>query len=539
MTSDSETETEPEEETPSTWRLKALHTPEDTPALQITVEGISLGRAESNQVILPSEDFPGVSSTHARVVVRNGSVHLEDLGSKNGTYIAGEAISRVSLEHGDVFELGKGGPRFVVLSPSDVDQTVVVTKHLLPPRRSMGADTVEMVRERLGIPAHTKVTDVVTRENRRNTYLLVVVLLVLVLGGIYGVSALQQHGTEMDALRQRIDEELVAATHELDEHRLAWDSRVEKMESDYQRAYRENKQGLVKERDRLAAQMKTRGSAVDLAKLAKDLEAANKRIARFDPVNLKQNRIVIVNDVRRAVVLVEVTQTFVEPKTKEKLYIDRRPGQGFNANIKKQGELYVQESTGSGFCFTPDGFILTNAHVVLKKDAKETLRLGPLVLDSAVKLEVVFSNTDRRIPAKLMDWVSLDGKDLALIKIDPFPGMPRLAGINTLRKRPVLSTPVYLLGFPLGKRALQEGETVIASTFRGIVSRKVNEFFQVDAAVHPGNSGGPVIDEEGRVIGVVVGMQRISADEAASDMGYIIPIDRATALWPYKPGRKR
>jgi S1-C subfamily serine protease/pSer/pThr/pTyr-binding forkhead associated (FHA) protein len=538
MSSDSESNEEPT----AMWRLKALHTSEDSPSLTITAEGLSLGRSDSNDIILPSEDFPGVSSTHARVVARNGSIHLEDLGSKNGTYIAGEAISRVSLEHGDVFELGKGGPRFVVLRPSEVHQTVVVSQHLVPPRRKMGADTVEMVREKLGIPAHTKVTEVVTRENRRNTYLLLLVLIVLIGGGIFGIGALNKQGSEMEAMRTRIDKQLVAASARLDSTLLEWGSRVEKFETDYDRAYREHKNALETERDRLTAEIekKARGSVAGISKLKKDLEEANKRIARFDPVNVEQAKIAVINDVRGAVVLVEVTQTFIDRKTKRVLYVDRPGPSGFDPNLEKRGALYTSESTGSGFCFTSDGYILTNAHVILKKDAKETLSLGPdLVLDSEVKIEVVFSGTERRISAKLKDWESKGGEDLALLKIDPFPDMPRLGGINPKRDRPVLSTPVYLLGFPLGTRALQQGKTVIASTFRGIVSRHVDDFMQVDAAVHPGNSGGPVINEQGHVIGVVVGMQRISAKEAASDMGYIIPIDRARAIWPYKPGRNR
>ena len=105
---------------------------------------------------------------------------------------------------------------------------------------------------------------------------------------------------------------------------------------------------------------------------------------------------------------------------------------------------------------------------------------------------------------------------------------------ENLISRPTAGSDVYLLGFPLGKRALQDGRTVIASAFRGIVSRNVAGFLQVDAAVHPGNSGGPVIDEGGRVIGVVVGMQRINDREAAEDMGFIIPIDLAGEIWPHR-----
>ncbi|MEE9125973.1 MAG: serine protease, partial [Planctomycetota bacterium] len=107
---------------------------------------------------------------------------------------------------------------------------------------------------------------------------------------------------------------------------------------------------------------------------------------------------------------------------------------------------------------------------------------------------------------------------------------------------PTLGTEVFVLGFPLGMKALQEGERVIASTFRGIISRSVGSYLQTDAAVHPGNSGGPLIDGHGRVLGVVVGMQRAGRDGASSAMGFIIPIREARKLWPRpnkqdKPGK--
>jgi S1-C subfamily serine protease len=89
-----------------------------------------------------------------------------------------------------------------------------------------------------------------------------------------------------------------------------------------------------------------------------------------------------------------------------------------------------------------------------------------------------------------------------------------------------------LLGFPLGKRALQEGGIMRASTFRGIVSRVLDSYLQVDAAVHPGNSGGPLIDGQGHLHGVVVGMQVAEDGVGSSAMGFVIPIAHAISIWP-------
>jgi S1-C subfamily serine protease len=81
---------------------------------------------------------------------------------------------------------------------------------------------------------------------------------------------------------------------------------------------------------------------------------------------------------------------------------------------------------------------------------------------------------------------------------------------------------------------MQQGETVIASTFRGIVSRKVRSYLQVDAAIHPGASGGPVIDGTGNVVGVVTAIHPVDREGKASAIGYIIPIAEAGELWPHE-----
>ena len=72
---------------------------------------------------------------------------------------------------------------------------------------------------------------------------------------------------------------------------------------------------------------------------------------------------------------------------------------------------------------------------------------------------------------------------------------------------------------------------MIASSFRGILSRIVSNWLQVDAAVHPGNSGGPLTDAYGNVIGVVSRVQRISGETIAPDMGYAIPVRSVARLF--------
>ena len=516
------------EDSPDTWRLRALHHADDSEDLEVTGEGLTIGRSDSNSVVLTSEEFPGVSSTHARVVLRDDCVYVEDVESKNGTLIGGTRIRREALDHGDVFELGLGGPRFVVLGPTQTDQTVVFESR---PKKVIGAETVEVMREKLGIPANTKVTEVVRRRTRHNTRLLGALVLVLVVGAFYLYSESQRREQEMAELIARIDSQLATSKDELEAFRVESEQHMHQLETDFDASSAKQREELKSQQTELEAQLSTRVSDEELARLRSSLDETEKRLAQLDPLTQAQLRLANVGTIEHAVVLIDVEQTFYEPSTDRQLYI----GEFGDPNLSGEGAPYVSESTGSGFCFSEEGWILTNAHVVLKKDSQGELALrSGLVLQSRETVHVVFTGETEGRPAVVHDWVATGRKDLALIKIDKFDGIPHIQGIDTEQARPPSGTEVFLLGFPYGRRAMQDGNKMIASTFRGIVSRSVAEYLQVDAPVHPGNSGGPVIEDDGTVIGVVVGMQRIDDVQAAPDIGYIIPISHAKELWPPK-----
>ena len=162
----------------------------------------------------------------------------------------------------------------------------------------------------------------------------------------------------------------------------------------------------------------------------------------------------------------------------------------------------VAHVLGSGVIISPDGYIVTNNHVI----------------DGATDIRVTMS--DRRVlAAKLVGRDPMT--DLAVLKING-SNFPSLPWGDSTRLRP--GQTVLAFGDPLGFRF---------SVTRGIVSalnrpnpdpedrRKPGEFIQTDAAINQGNSGGPLVDARGEIVGINTFL--ISPSGAFSGMGFAIP----------------
>jgi S1-C subfamily serine protease len=136
--------------------------------------------------------------------------------------------------------------------------------------------------------------------------------------------------------------------------------------------------------------------------------------------------------------------------------------------------------------------------------------------------------------------------DFAFLKIQSVPeGLVPLPldRWSTPLKIPRLS-PVIALGFPLGKRT--QTTTVRVSATGGHVRRSFREMIQVDTSIHPGNSGGPIIDTRGKVIGIAssvvmdYGPGPFPVATLLSDIGIVLPIAKAAVfLEELKAGRKK
>ncbi len=162
-------------------------------------------------------------------------------------------------------------------------------------------------------------------------------------------------------------------------------------------------------------------------------------------------------------------------------------------------------SQGSGFILTQDGYILTNAHVVA--DAKEVF----------VKL-----NDRREYPAKVVGVD--DYTDVALLKIDArkLPAV-KVGDANQLE----VGDWVLAIGSPFGfERTATQG--IVSALSRSLPDGTYVPFIQTDVAVNPGNSGGPLFDTNGNVVGI--NSQIFSRSGGYMGLSFAIPINVATEV---------
>jgi S1-C subfamily serine protease len=167
---------------------------------------------------------------------------------------------------------------------------------------------------------------------------------------------------------------------------------------------------------------------------------------------------------------------------------------------------------GSGFVLDDEGYVATNAHVVTMED------------DNAARAERVFVlfPDGNRVPAEIVGHDP--NADVALLKVDP-EGL-ELTPLRLGRSSGLaVGEPVAAIGSPFGEeQSLSVG--VVSALDRNIQSLTrfgIGDAIQTDAAINPGNSGGPLLDAQGRVIGI--NAQIKSQSGGGEGVGFAIPVD--------------
>ncbi len=196
------------------------------------------------------------------------------------------------------------------------------------------------------------------------------------------------------------------------------------------------------------------------------------------------------------------------------IYARTSPGVVTIDSVFGQGE----RAQGSGFVVSDQGHVLTNSHVITTAgDSNGTVR-------GASSVYVVFADGDR-LPASIVGWDLFN--DTGVIKLEPREHALEPLSLGD-SDDVVVGEPVAAIGSPFGNaNSLSVG--VVSAVSRSIPSLtsdyRVADAIQVDAPINHGNSGGPLLDSRGRVIGI--NAQIRSSTGNAEGVGFAIPINSA------------
>ena len=179
-----------------------------------------------------------------------------------------------------------------------------------------------------------------------------------------------------------------------------------------------------------------------------------------------------------------------------------------------------QRSSGSGFVIDPEGYIMTNAHVVSGAQRVQIV-LPPESADGT--LATALSGKTQLIPARIVGITT--ELDLALLKVEgiKLPALP-LASYSQVRQ----GETVFAFGSPIGLR------NTITHGLVSAVARQVDPdspliYVQTDAPINPGNSGGPLVNIRGEVVGVNTFI--VSQSGGNDGLGFAIPSATARTVF--------
>jgi serine protease Do len=169
------------------------------------------------------------------------------------------------------------------------------------------------------------------------------------------------------------------------------------------------------------------------------------------------------------------------------------------ARVAMSSPAKTNSLEGSGFIIDPSGMIVTNYHVIA----------------GAYAITVMFSD-GTRVPAKLVGAAT--GVDIAVIKVDVGHPLP-ITHWGDSEKTEVGDT-VFAIGNPLGI-GLSVSSGIVSALNRNIMDSPYDNYIQTDAAINHGNSGGPLFNREGQVVGMDTAI--VSPTTGSVGLGFAIP----------------
>jgi S1-C subfamily serine protease len=418
---------------------------------------IGLGRHPLSDVRFDAERDLDVSSRHAAILRKADGFVIQDLGSRNGTFVNGTRITAdTPLQDGDVIGCGANGPALefhaVAGEPGELPATTAaegMAVRASTPREMIRATPV-------GAPSAPRSSTAVriavevarqTAQLRRTTKVLIVFLVIT--AGAFGWLQWQasRRAREARQLSTQFESQL---------------------------------QGV---RDALAeAQAETARLRRDLAGASGDASSVARLRAQLDDAERRQRALVGAvggvdyrgishkNQDAVAIVLVEFSET--------------------------------ERFSGTAFAVDSNGTMVTNKHVLVGEDGTRAPR----------RIGVIFSGSTQMFQGELVG-VSPEA-DVGVLRVRIKGGTPRVAGVARSRQGIERGDPVAIIGYPLGFDLPMEaqGQRPIAEPTLtvGTVSKALTAVLQVDGYGAPGSSGSPIFDRDGKVIAVLYGGQQES-----------------------------
>ncbi|HLZ46267.1 MAG TPA: FHA domain-containing protein [Gemmatimonadales bacterium] len=473
---------------------------------------IRLGRGRECEIQPVDANDTIVSRIHAELTVgQGGGLVIRDVESKNGTFLNGQRIAKpMPVRLGDKIMLGQGGPVLLVEGMGTAPHKVF---HRPQQAGAPGQKTVigmigdalarakeERKRGGRGTTAFMQaVREEVGRDSRRKIRWLtaLVVLLVLLLGGgVYGVYRLlssQEENTrqalrtaedsaraESDRLRRELDAARAAAApaSEVETLRVklvAAESRTTQLQAALDRAQQALGQQLA------AGESQRQDAQRDLQRMRDQLADAERRAPSQ----------ALIDSLRQAVSTAETQAAGLDAKLRAIRRTDfagmaqQNQGAVGLITVSFAGDRY----DGTGFVITPDGYMLTNWHVVADSLHAQPDTLWVTMADQSLAHfgDVIATSRDR---------------DVALIKIRSYQG-PFLSAIDWAGTKARQGEPAALIGYPAGSGFARDRTLVVRTSMTaGILSRVTPDLIQFDGMTTGGSSGSPVFNADGEVISV-------------------------------------
>jgi pSer/pThr/pTyr-binding forkhead associated (FHA) protein/V8-like Glu-specific endopeptidase len=469
---------------------------------------IRLGRGRECEVRPVARSDAVVSRVHAELTVGpTGALAVRDAGSKNGTFLNDERVTApVPVRLGDRIMLGRGGPLLIVEGLGTAPQ-LPVARAARPP--GLGRRTAESLISRALAQ--------VGRERRRTGLL----LLLLLGAGVYGVYWRLTTQVEQTEQAQRTAEDSARAETERLRAELgaaraaaAPAARVESLRAQLQSAQARTAE-LRTALDRAQAAVAAQIAAGETRRLAAQAEVQRLR----DELAAAQQRApttATVDSLRGAVALAERQTEGLEAKLRA------LRGTDF-ATIAQQNQAAVglitvsfgrEHFSGTGFVIAPDGYMLTNWHVVADSTHPRADTIWVTMADqSQARYGDVIATSQER--------------DIAILKIRGYQGsyIPAVDWGGTKARQ---GEPAALIGFPAGAGfARLRTAAVRTSMTAGIISRATEDVIQFDGMTIGGSSGSPLFNANGEVIAI-----HRAALPQAPGFALSVPTRHAVAIMP-------